>query len=169
MNWAVWGPVLGVNGAALLALIGALVQTLKSHHATLQQIEVTKKQSAAAVTQADAALEVARANTKTAEATAAAAIQDAITKAIASNDQHWALYLDAGQKRIEQLEKDIAKNASRIDAAELKAEAAQVRADRSEHLYSIAIIYMRRLIRWIDKTVPDEGYPPIPTELQMDL
>src|ERR1700739_4219224 len=142
MNWVVWGPILATLVTAIIGLIGIIITASKTHHGAMEQAN-------AAMKQADAALRTAQASEKTAEATAAAAIQDAITRATEANDKHWAIYLDAGQKRIEQLEADVSKNAQRIEAAELKAEAAQVRADRSEHLYSIAIIYLRRVIRWI--------------------
>jgi hypothetical protein len=167
VNWAVWGPVFGTVGVAFLGLIGVIFQTRKTHRATLAQVEVTKTQSEAAVRQADAALEAARASSKTAEVTAAAAIQDAITRATEANDKHWAIYLDAGQRRVEDLEKLVSKNAERIEQAELRSEAAEVRANKAEHLYAIATVYLRRVIRWINDNLPGEDYPPPPPELDL--
>lgn len=73
------------------------------------------------------------------------------------------------QRWNESLQDEIRENARRIDESELRALADKERADRNERMYSKTIIYLRKLFRWIDKTVPGEEYPPIPEELKADL
>jgi hypothetical protein len=169
MNWTLFAAIGGPFFTAMLGLVGMVITARKSHHAAMAVANAAKDQANAAATQAQAALESARASTRVAESTAAAAIQDAITNANEANDKHWAIYLDAMQRRCEILEADINRHSARLEAAELKSEAAEVRANKSEHLYSIAIIYMRRVIRWINENLGVEDYPQPPAELNMDL
>ena len=169
MNWAVWGPVFGTVATAFVGLLGLVFQTRKSHRVALEQIELTKRQSEAAVKQADAALEAGRAATKTAEATAAAAIQDAITKAVEANDKRWAIYGDMMERRCQSLEADTSKNAARIENAELRSEADREARNQAEKNFRTAMVYLRRVIRWINDVLPGEHYPPPPPELSLDL
>src|SRR5271169_4635554 len=98
MNWAVWGPVLGVIAAALLGLLASLDKSKKDHHAAIAQIDALRIQADAASKQAEAALELARAGTRTAEATAKAAIDDTFTKAYEAASKNWAESNEAQQK-----------------------------------------------------------------------
>ena len=57
----------------------------------------------------------------------------------------------------------------RTEDAELRAEADKMARIKAEHLYSMAIMYLRKVIRWIDQNLPGESYPPPPPELKLDL
>lgn len=112
-----------------------------------------------------------------AKLTAQASVNDTFTRAFEAADKHWARYVAAMQKRADEQEKrademadEISKNAQRIDDAEMRAEAERVARTRAEHLYSVAIIYLRRVIRWIsDNLPPGVEYPSPPPELDVNL
>lgn len=169
MNWAVWGPILGALGTAILGLIGVIFQARKDHHAAIAQIETLKEQANAATIQANAALETARASTRTAEATAQAAINDTFTKAYAAASDNWARYTDAIEKRLAKQDEEIADTGRRIDEAEMRAEADRQARDLAEKKFRIAEAWMRRTIRWIKENLPGADYPPIPPELDIEL
>lgn len=57
----------------------------------------------------------------------------------------------------------------RLGDSEIRAQAAEIRAHRSEGLYSLAVVYLRRLSTWVNDHWPDENVPPPPPELERDL
>lgn len=164
-NWhsivADWGPII----APVCVLLGVVVAPELGRRAG-------RASAAAALTQAKAAEENAKAAQRAAEAATVAAYAE-MKKGIAAEREaatkEWAQITEGMQRWNQGLELRIGENTARIEEAELRALADRERADRSERLYSKAIIYLRRLIRWIDQTVPDEQYPSIPAELQVDL
>lgn len=113
-----------------------------------------------------------RAANKTAEANAdnaTAAVHNATTEAFRAANDHWARYNEAMQRWNEHLSEEISKNTKRIEDAELRSQAAEVRAQKAENLYSTAIVYMRRVVRWLSDNLPGEDWPKPPTELNVDL
>lgn len=169
MNWTVWGPVFGALGVAILGLIGVVFQARKDHHGALAQIDALKEQANAATIQANAALEAARASTRTAEATAQAAINDTFTKAYEAASANWARYTDAIEKRLAEQGDEIRETSERIDKAEMLAEADRQARDLAEKKFRIAEAWMRRTIRWIKENLPGADYPPVPSELDIEL
>jgi heme exporter protein D len=169
MNWVIWGPVLGVIGASLIALLANVYQSRKNHHAALQQIGVLQEQANAAKTQAEAALKTAQASATTAEAMAEAAIQDAFTRAYDAASKNWARFCDANDRVIDGLREQVAENNDRIDQAEIRAEGYRQARDEVEKKFRIAVAWMRRAIRWINENMPGAAYPPLPTEIDLDL
>jgi chromosome segregation ATPase len=169
MNWAVWGPVLGTMSAGVLGLIGLIFQSRKNHHAAIEQISVLQKQANAATKQAEAAMEAAKASVRTAEATAEAAIQDAFTRAYEAASRNWARFCDANDRTIENLREQVAENNARIDESEIRAEGYRQARDEVEKKFRVAVAWMRRAIRWINENMPGASYPPLPSEIDLDL
>ena len=106
-----------------------------------------------------AAMEATRVAAKTAEVTAQVAVQDAFTRAY---DKHWATQTEMNRKWNQELE-------TRIGAVEVRAEEAEARAARAEHLNSVFAVYLRKVIRWIEAQLPGGNYPVPPPELNLDL
>ena len=106
---------------------------------------------------------------KAARTTAEAAMLNAYTKAAEESDLRWARYLEAEQKRGEHNEREIAKNAQKIEDLELRLLEADQRAQDWQKLYRKAEIYLRKLVLWIRETVPHEAYPAPPPELEIEL
>lgn len=172
MNWtiavAITGPVVG--------LIGVLAAVLVDRRAKSRTAEAAFLAAEAQKIAAEAQKKSAEEATKAADRAAEAAMQTAeveMRKAVAAEREaqanHWAQITDGMQRWNESLQEDIKDNARRIDEAELRALADKERADRNERAYSKAIIYLRKLLRWIDDVVPGEKYPEIPAELKVDL
>lgn len=172
MNWtqvaAIIGPILGLLGVVIAALADrrAKERTAKAAEAAseAQQAAVDAQREA----QRDAALAADRAAAAAARS-AEAEMRRAVAAEREAQDKRWAQINDGMQRWNESLQEAIHDNARRIDEAELRALADKERADRNERLYSKAIIYLRKLFRWIDDTVPGEEYPTIPDELKVDL
>jgi hypothetical protein len=102
--------------------------------------------------------------------TAQAAVDDTFTRAYEAADKHWARYLEANERRNEQLTEEVQRNTLRIEQAEMRAEAERVARTKAEHLYAVSIIYLRRVIRWINEYMPDRpDYPRHPPEIDADL
>lgn len=102
---------------------------------------------------------------KAANRTAEGAVQNAQTEAYKAADAHWARYNEAMQRWNEFLHGEISKNAQRIDSAEMRSAAAEARAAKSDARFAQAVLYIRRLIRWITDRWPGEEYPPQPSWL----
>jgi hypothetical protein len=169
MDWANVGPaVLGLVGI----IVGAVVDRRAKHRTAEAAVLAAQAQVDAVKAQKDAHALAATAADKAAESAARTAeveMRKAVAAEREAQAQHWAQITEGMQRWNESLQKDIGENARRIDEAELRSLADRERADRNERLYSKAIIYLRKLIRWIDDTVPGEKYPPIPPELNVDL
>jgi len=111
-----------------------------------------------------------------AKMTAQASVNDTFTRAFEAADKHWASYVAAMERRVDDQEKrndeladEINKTGKRIDDAEMRAEAERVARTKAEHLYSVAIIYLRRVIRWVNANMPGGDYPSPPPEIDVDL
>ena len=142
-----WTIILTAGGPTASAIIAAIFAWHASHKTAIAQ----------------------QISAKAAKETAEGAIQDTFTKAYAAADKHWAVYNEAMQKWNVELQEQVNENARRIEDAELRAEADKVARTKAEHLYSMSIIYLRRVIRWIEQNLPGEHYPPPPSELNLDL
>jgi hypothetical protein len=57
----------------------------------------------------------------------------------------------------------------RLGDSEIRAQAAEIRATRAESLYSVALVYLRRLSLWVTDHVDGVDLPPPPPELHTDL
>lgn len=163
-----WIPALQY-GIPSLAVIAAAWLGRRAGH---KSADAAVAASAAAHRQADAAMSEAQAAVRTADAAVASASAE-IKKAAAAEREaamrEWAAITEGMQRWNQALQSEISEMADRIDAAELRALADKERADKADQLRWKAIIYLRKLLRWIDETVPGEKYPPIPEELKVDL
>jgi hypothetical protein len=172
VNWvaaaAVGGPIIGL----VATVFAALVDRRAKHRTAEAAVMAAQAQQDAASAQRDAQKEAAKAADKAADAAMRVAEVE-MRKAVAAEREaqakQWAQITEGMQRWNESLQKDIKENARRIDDAELRALADKERADRNERLYSKAVIYLRKLVRWIDDVIPGEEYPPIPPELNVDL
>lgn len=173
MNWAADAPtviaaVLGLAGI----IVGALADRRAKHRTAEAALLAAQAQKAAVEAQREAQQDASKAADRAAESaarTAEAEMRKAVSDEREAQARQWAQITEGMQRWNESLQKDIQENARRIDEAELRALADRERADRSERLYAKAIIYLRKLIRWIDEVVPGESYPTIPPELNVDL
>lgn len=147
--------VFTVMMGTLSTIIAALITYIGVRHSTKKTLEQNRTNSS------DAA--------SAAEIVARAEVQRAWNEAYKTVDAHYARLNDGMHRWNLDLQKSVSENTRRIEEAELRAEAADVRATKAEHLYSIAIIYMRRVIRWINENLPGEDYPAPPPELNLDL
>lgn len=171
-----WANTAAIIVASVLGLIGIIVGALADRRAKHRTAEAAvlaaQAQKDAVKAQRDAQALAAKAADRAAEAaaqTAEAEMRKAVADEREAQARHWAQITEGMQRWNESLQEDIKENSRRIDDAELRALADRERADRNERLYSRAIIYLRKLIRWIDDVVPGEQYPPIPDELKTDL
>ena len=172
MNWtaaaAIIGPMIGIIGV----IAAAMVDRRAKHRTAEAAVIAAKAQTLAAEAQRDAqqaGVKAADTAATAAARTAEAEMRKAIVAEREAEAREWAQITEGMQRWNMSLQDDIKENARRIDEAELRALADRERADRSERLYYRAIIYLRKLIRWIDDTVPGEKYPTIPPELNVDL
>jgi xanthosine utilization system XapX-like protein len=172
IDWTNVAPVVAAVLGFVGIVVGALADRRAKERTASAQIAVAKAQEAAVAAQAAAQQLAAKAADKAAEAaaqTAEAEMRKAVAAEREAQARQWAQITEGMQKWNMSLQDDIKENSRRIDDAELRAEADRERADRNERLYSRAIIYLRKLIRWIDDVVPGEEYPTIPPELKVDL
>jgi hypothetical protein len=172
VNWtalaAIIGPLVGFIGVIAAARVDRRAKDRTAEAAAV----AAQAQKIAAEAQRDSQQLAAKAADRAAETamrTAEVEMRKAVAAEREAQAQHWAQITEGMQRWNEGLHEQISENARRIDEAELRALADRERADRNERLYSKAIIYLRKLIRWIDDTVPGEKYPTIPPELNVDL
>lgn len=137
----------------------------KNADAALQTSEAAKECAEAAQSEAEAAKRQADA----ALVAAVAEMRRAVSAERENADANWARFCDAQDRTIDTLRVQVEKNSSRISQAEMRAEAAELRASKAEHLYSMAVFYMRRVVAWINVNLPGENYPEPPPELLVDL
>lgn len=180
MDWTILAPAGSAVIAAFLGLIGLLFQARKNHHAAMEQIEANKnqsdaqieankKQAAIALKQAEAALEASRASATTAEATAESMVQDAFTRAYDAASKNWAHSQESLQKWCESQATELSRLSERQSKTEMALEAEKVRANKYEHLYALAIVYLHRVFGWVAEHLPGEDLPPPPPEIELDL
>jgi len=99
---------------------------------------------------------------------AAAEMRRAVVAEREQASADWARYCDAQQRDNDNLREHISENATRIEQIELRAEADREARNAAENNFRIALVYLRRVIRWIDENLPGAHYPP-PTELNLDI
>lgn len=150
----------GVPAAGVV--LAALIAAIFSHHTATKSNEANEASNKLAAKAAEKAA-------TTAAHVAEAEMREAVANERDAAAREWAKITEGMQRWNESLQADIKENARRIDEAELRALADRERAERNERAYSKAIIYLRKILRWIDDTVPGENYPPIPPELKVDL
>lgn len=139
-----WEPVLQYGVPAVAVVASAIISGWYSHRSQRKAHEVSER-------------------------TAQATIDDTFTRAYQAADKHWALYNEAMQRRCDDLDEQVTKNAKAIEDANLRFLEADERAQASDKLYRKAIIYLRKLLIWINTTLPGENYPLPPPELDLDL
>jgi hypothetical protein len=100
---------------------------------------------------------------------AAAEMRKAVAAEREQASVDWARYCDAQQKDNDRLREQISDNATRIEQVELRSEADREARNIAEKNFRIALVYLRRVIRWIDENLPGGNYPPPPTELNLEL
>ena len=100
---------------------------------------------------------------------AQATVNDTFTKAYEAADKHWARYNEAMQKWNEELAEKIKENTRQIADLEMRIVEADQHAQDWQKLFHKTKIYVRKLIQWIQETVPHEEFPQPPSELDIDL
>ena len=108
-------------------------------------------------------------NADAAQQTAEAEIRKAVAAEREQASADWARYCDAQQRDNDNLRYQVAENATRIEEIELRAEADREARHQAEKNFRIALVYLRRVIRWIDENLPGAHYPPPPAELELDI
>ena len=108
-------------------------------------------------------------NADAAQQTAEAEIRKAVAAEREQASADWARYCDAQQRDNDNLRYQVAENATRIEEIELRAEADREARHQAEKNFRIALVYLRRVIRWIDENLPGAHYPPPPVELELDI
>ena len=108
-------------------------------------------------------------NAEAAQDTAAAEMRKAVAAEREQASADWARYCDAQQRDNDSLREQIGENATRIEEIELRAEADREARHQAEKNFRIALVYLRRVIRWIDENLPGAHYPPPPAELELDM
>jgi len=104
-----------------------------------------------------------------AQQTAEAEIRKAVAAEREQASADWARYCDAQQRDNDNLRYQVAENATRIEEIELRAEADREARHQAEKNFRIALVYLRRVIRWIDENLPGAHYPPPPAELELEI
>ena len=108
-------------------------------------------------------------NAEAAQETAAAEMRTAVAAEREQASADWARYCDAQQRDNDNLRYQVGENATRIEEIELRAEADREARHQAEKNFRIALVYLRRVIRWIDENLPGAHYPPPPAELELDI
>ena len=108
-------------------------------------------------------------NADAAQQTAEAEIRRAVAAEREQASADWARYCDAQQRDNDNLRYQVAENATRIEEIELRAETDREARHQAEKNFRIALVYLRRVIRWIDENLPGAHYPPPPTELNLEI
>jgi hypothetical protein len=108
-------------------------------------------------------------NADAAQQTAEAEIRRAVAAEREQASADWARYCDAQQRDNDNLRYQVAENATRIEEIELRAETDREARHQAEKNFRIALVYLRRVIRWIDENLPGAHYPPPPAELELDI
>lgn len=141
----------------------------KTADAALETAHAATKTAEGAKSQADAALESAHSAATTAHATAEAAVQDAFTRAYEAATKNFGIYLESVQKWCESQSLELAKLGDRLSKTEMSLEAERMRANKFEHRYRLALIYLQHLFSWIAERFPGEALPSAPAELKLDI
>lgn len=141
---SVWESVFQYGVPALAVVLAAAISGWWGHRSANKAHEVSKK-------------------------TAQATVDDTFTKAYEAADKHWAVYNEGMQKWNESLQEQINDNATRMEQATIRAEADRVARAEADRNFTIAVVYLRRLTRWILDNLPGADYPTPPPELHLDL
>jgi hypothetical protein len=164
---------------ALIAATAAVAAPLLTLLGVWLERRVKHKTADAAVTTAEAAQETAEAAKdqaeaakKTADASLVSAQAEMRRAVVAEREQanaDWARFCNAQDRIIKSLSDRTEDNNRRLSEAEMRTEAAELRATQAEKLYAISIIYLRRLVDWINDNLPGQKYPPPPSGLKIDM
>lgn len=95
--------------------------------------------------------------------------RDAFTRAYEAASLNWARYTEGMQKWCSSQSDEFAKLSERQAKTDMALEAEILARHKAERLYSIAIIYLRRIASWWAEHWPGEALPPPPPELETDL
>ena len=107
-------------------------------------------------------------NADAAQQTAEAEIRKAIAAEREQASADWARYCDAQQRDNNNLREQISDNVTRIEQVELRAEADREALHQSEKQLRLTLVYLRRIIRWINENLPGAHYPAPPPELEQE-
>ena len=88
-------------------------------------------------------------------------------RAAASAD--WESHTVALQRYADSMAERLCKVEQRLDDAEMRNVATELRATKAEGLYAVALIYLRRIAIWVNDHLPGATLPPPPPELENDL
>lgn len=172
-----------MNAGQLLTVGAPIAAALVSAAAVIWASQVDKRSKHRTAEAADKAAGAQQAAAVAADTAAKAAIVTAeaeMRKAVASEREQasvdWARYCEAQDRDNAGLRKRLGSMEARLDNAEMRsaAEAEKAahesqRAAAAEKLYTIAVVYLRRVIGWIDDNLPGERYPAPPPELNLDI
>jgi hypothetical protein len=164
-----------VTPALIAAFIASLVGQLRAAEAGSPNWAVLVTLAVAVVT-ALGAIGVALigligtwAGRRAANVTADAANRDAFTRADDAAEQRWARYTDGMYKGQAQVWDRLSTVEKRMDELEIRNESLEIRATKAEQLVSLAVVYLHRLIGWINDNLPGGNYPAPPPELNLNL
>ena len=107
-------------------------------------------------------------NAEAAQDTAAAEMRKAVAAEREQASADWARYCDAQQRDNNSLREQISDNVTRIEQVELRAEADREALHQSEKQLRLTLVYLRRIIRWINENLPGAHYPAPPPELEQE-
>ena len=139
-----WIIGLASPAVAILTILGSAWAGRHAGHAALKQAEGTVKDAA------------------TNERKAASADWAAYTAELRQENVDLRKHNQEQAERLDKLE-------HRVDDSELRAAAAELRALKSQELYSLALVYLRRVFVWANDHWPGVEIPPPPPELEADL
>lgn len=162
MNWTLIGAI-SVPLVSLLTIMGSAWVSRLSGKAAIRQATVSERRQASADWEAYAT-ELRHRNDRLAERLEN--FEDEWVKRLASME-------DAAKRRLMEVTTEYTERIGlmerRLGDSEVRAQAAEMRASRAEVLYSIAIVYLRRLSMWAADNLVGVDLPTPPPELENDL
>lgn len=161
MNWGNAGPYLGPVAGAVAVVWAALVDRRAKHRTAAAADKAADAQATAASAAVDSA--------EAAEEGARAEMHKAVVAEREQASSEWAKITQGMQKWNEHLSDRLGDVEKRLDDAEIRNAAAELKVAESEKNYRVAIAYLRRVIRWVNDNWPGNDCPEAPPELVADL
>lgn len=101
--------------------------------------------------------------------TAEAQMRSAVVAERAAASADWESHTVALQRYADSMADRLGRVEQRLDDAEMRNIATELRATKAEGLYAVALIYLRRIALWVNDHLPGATLPPPPPELENDL
>lgn len=161
MSWAALAPYISPVAGAVAVVWAALVDRRAKHRTAIAAEKAADAQDKAS----EAAVESAAA----AEDAAKAEMHKAVVAEREQQAANWAKITEGMQRWNEQLSDRLGEVEKRLGDAEIRSSAAEIKATTAEKNYRIAIVYLRRVIHWVNNNWPGNDCPEPPPELVSDL